>query len=287
MTNPVSLSRRLRAGLVLVLAPLCNGAAGQPREIAAGSDRLLIAPGEVRTWPLGELACGQTYRILAWVDQAPLDAGERVRVEIRGASLEPMSKWLHAGDPDLLLCIRPSGTGVASLSLSRDALSGRLPVAVRIDCQSLALGTSDRAAVEAEPNNTWRDANPLVLGRDVYGTADDVDYLENRDEGKQGLDWFRFEVQGPDHILVDFELELLDRDVSANLAVYTLNPASGVPEPYLAGKDPMEVIHDRERAALFQAHHANLHPGHILSRGQCQPPCLHPPHAGLAGAALR
>ena len=52
----------------------------------------------------------------------------------------------------------------------------------------------DRAAIEAEPNDSWREANELRLGRDVYGTADDVDYLENPAEGKTGLDWFRFEV---------------------------------------------------------------------------------------------
>ena len=86
-----------------------------------------------------------------------------------------------------------------------------------------------------------------MLGRDVYGTADDVDYLANTEEGKAGLDWFRFEVAGPKPILVYFQLDLLDRDVSANLRVYTVDPKTGRPEPYLAGKDPMEIVHDRER----------------------------------------
>ena len=48
-------------------------------------------------------------------------------------------------------------------------------------------------------------------------------------------------------ILVYFQLDLLDRDVSANLRVYTVDPKTGEPRPYLAGKDPMEIVHDRER----------------------------------------
>ena len=87
----------------------------------------------------------------------------------------------------------------------------------------------------------------LLLGRDVYGTADDVDYLENPSEGKSGLDWFRFEVTSEKPILVYFQLDLLDRDVSANLRVYTVDAKTGRPEPYLEGKDPMEIVHDRER----------------------------------------
>ena len=48
-------------------------------------------------------------------------------------------------------------------------------------------------------------------------------------------------------LLVYFQLDLLDRDVSANLRVYKLNPKTNEPEPYLEGKDPMEIVHDRER----------------------------------------
>ena len=111
----------------------------------------------------------------------------------------------------------------------------------------MPLSQADRSAIEAEPNDSWRQANELRLGRDVYGSADDVDYLENKNEGKAGLDWFRFEVVEEKPVLVYFQLDLLDRDVSANLRVYTLNPKSGQPEPYLKGKDPMEIVHDRER----------------------------------------
>ncbi len=121
-------------------------------------------------------------------------------------------------------------------------------LAVRVAWHHRQLPEADRAAIEAEPNDSWEQANDLRLGRDVYGSADDVDYLENRAEGKSGLDWFRFEVKQDTPTLVYFQLDLLDRDVSANLRVYTVDRgANNSLVPFLAGKDPMEVVHDRER----------------------------------------
>ena len=100
-----------------------------------------------------------------------------------------------------------------------------------------------------------------ALGRDVYGSADDVDYLENANEGKLGLDWFRFEVTKQEPILVYFQLDLLDRDVSANLRVYTVDPKAGQPVPYLTGKDPMEIVHDRERERYSKHISRTFQPG--------------------------
>ncbi len=74
-----------------------------------------------------------------------------------------------------------------------------------------------------------------------------MDYLENTTEGQSGLDWFRFEVTEDKPILVYFQLDLLDRDVSANLRAYRLDSKTNRIEPYLQGKDPMEIVHDRER----------------------------------------
>ena len=121
------------------------------------------------------------------------------------------------------------------------------PLRVRRNWGRLELAEGDEPAIEAEPNDSWRQANPLQVGRPIYGSADDVDYLENADEGKTGIDWFRFEVVDDSPMLVYFQIELLDRDVSANLRVHRLDPASGEVKPYEAGKDPMEIVHDRER----------------------------------------
>ena len=66
-------------------------------------------------------------------------------------------------------------------------------------------------------------------------------------KGNRGSTGFGSRLPSEKPILVYFQLDLLDRDVSANLRVYTVDPKSGRPEPYLNGKDPMEIVHDRER----------------------------------------
>ena len=55
--------------------------------------------------------------------------------------------------------------------------------------------------------------------------------------------------------------KLLDRDVSANLRVHRLDPASGEVRPYELGKDPMEIVHDRERERY------STHLSRTLTRG--------------------
>ena len=177
----------------------------------------------------------------------PLAIEDRVQVELAGAGSDRITKELHAGDPDLYLPYRPREDGQAHLKLARIGKAGDARLPVRVAWDHLELAAADRAAIEAEPNDSWQQANELRLGRDVYGSADDVDYLDNRAEGKSGLDWFRFEVKDDKPVLVYFQLDLLDRDVSANLRVYTVDAKTGRPEPYLNGKDPMEIVHDRER----------------------------------------
>jgi hypothetical protein len=242
--------RRLAWLLLCVFPPLLSPSPAPARWAADSTPHcisLSLVPGETRACPLGVVEAGQTYRVLAAVETAPLDPEQQIRVEVQAAGGERISKSLHAGDPDACVFLRPLATGPGRVSITRGADAGKSRTHVRLQWRHIPLAQPDRPAVEAEPNDTWQQANPLRLGRDVYGTADDVDYLANAQEGKSGLDWFRFEVEGTAPILVYFQLDLLDRDVSANLRVYTVDPKTGHPELYLTGKDPMEIVHDRER----------------------------------------
>jgi len=226
------------------------GLADDRRDDQFGSSsprRLAIGAGRPRTVSLGGLEAGRTYTLLVTLESGRLEPEERLAVELSGTGADRLTKELHAGDPDFYLPYRPAHDGHAKLVLARKEHAGDSSLPVRVDWRELDLPVSDRAAIEAEPNDSWRQANELTLGRDVYGGADDVDYLDNTSEGKKGLDWFRFEVTDLKPILVYFQLDLLDRDVSANLRVYTAPSKTGRPEPYLQGKDPMEIVHDRER----------------------------------------
>jgi len=224
-----------------------NAGDNDPAAVAALSRTIAIKADTRENVSLGDLKANQTYRLLVSLESGRLQPDDRVKVELTGAGPDRFTKEIHAGDPDLYLPYRPSRDGHATLTLVRNRNANATPLSVRVEWRNLALPDADRPAIEAEPNDSWRQANELRLGRDVYGTADDVDYLENSNEGKSGLDWFRFEVTSEKPTLVYFQLDVLDRDVAVNLRVYTVDAKTGRPEPYLKGKDPMEIVHDRER----------------------------------------
>ena len=209
------------------------------------STDLTLTAGQVRSVSLGELQAGQDVRLLVSLESGRLGPDDRVTFEVEALGRKVITKELHAGDPDCYFPYRARDKGPVTLTLTCGPKSA--PISARVEWRIITLDDSDRAALECEPNDSWQRASPLKLGRDVYGTADDVDYLNNQQEGQTGLDWFRFEVTGKDPILVYFQLDLRDRDVSANLRLYTVDAKTGKPEPYLVGKDPMEIVHDRER----------------------------------------
>ena len=232
--------------LVLIAAPLAIGQASTLSELA----RVEI--------PLGQVQAGATHRVQVNLEGL-IGARDRARLTLEGPGGWRMSKTLHAGDPDLSIPLRFAADGRAKLAIESEPGSGAMSFRSTLD--PIEILPSDLPAIEAEPNDSWRLANPLRIGRPVHGSADDVDYLENPDEGKAGIDWFRFEVTEPGPILVYFQLELLDRDVSANLRVHRLDPSTGEVHPFESGKDPMEIVHDRERERY------STHLSRTLSRG--------------------
>ncbi len=217
------------AGLVaglLWLRVLACAAAGAAADSSPQSTSVTLEPGQSKPCSLGEVKTGQTLRLLLSLEQPSPGHGDRVAAELAGPGIPSIRKEMNAGDPDWFLICRPSSDGPLALTLTSGPDSSRPTLSVRAQWRQLPLAGSERVAIEAEPNDRWQEANPLQLGRDVYGTADDVDYLANTDEGKRGLDWFKFEVEGSQPVLVYFQLDLLDRDVAANLRVYTVDRQS-------------------------------------------------------------
>ena len=235
--------------VVLVACHASQAAASDPssRDPATGVLRLALRPRQSHRCSLGDWRAGETIRLLVSLETSPIPPDVRVQIELSAPGQTPIRKTLHPGDTDFFAVVRWPEDRSPWITLTRGDDPGPEPVSVCMDHRILPLAQADRAVIEAEPNDTWQQANPLRLGRDVYGSADDVDYLANPLEGKTGLDWFRFKVDGPGPVLVYFQLDLLDRDLAANLRVYTVDARTGQPEPYIAGKDPMEIVHDRER----------------------------------------
>ena len=212
--------------------------------LTPGVETRAIPPGARVVLGLNRLEAGGTYHATVTLEGAINDP-TRATVTLTAPGGFERSKTLNAGDTDVFWSFRPESTGSGEITITANP-ANPTPVLIRIDWdQSDVSSPDDQAAIEAEPNDSWREAQPIRLGRAVYGSADDVDELDNPDEGKRGLDWFRFEVPAGPPVLAFFFLDLIDRDVAANLRVYRRTD-DGI-ELYENGKDPTEVIHDRER----------------------------------------
>src|SRR5262249_39179186 len=97
-----------------------------------------------------------------------------------------------------------------------------------------------------------------------FGGVDEVDYLDNADEGSKGLRWFKIDYTDDKPALVYFYLDILDRDVSVNLRFYKKDDKTGAVKFFPCKPDgsharyeqslviaasgivPMDIIHDRE-----------------------------------------
>lgn len=84
-------------------------------------------------------------------------------------------KTLHAGDPDFYFPAGINASGEATYSLTRK-LGGGGEVIARLNWRPW---TQEKEGVilESEPNNTWKQANPIMIGRTVQGSGDDAAYI--------------------------------------------------------------------------------------------------------------
>ncbi|MCC6155005.1 MAG: hypothetical protein IT367_14665, partial [Candidatus Hydrogenedentes bacterium] len=212
----------------------------QQTQLSLGQAVTLSAPG---------IENDATYAFDAGLLASGLSADERINVEVKLSKDKTVQKDLHAGDPSFYLPFRSNGeqSGAATITIKRNDQGAARPLDIRAQLVKLG-GPEAETAFEAEPNDSPATANRFEIGRLLEGSADDVDYFDNVDEGKNGLDWFRIDIADEKPVLVMFELDIPDRDVSVNMRCYTLDPSDpSKAVPYLEGKDPMEIVHDRER----------------------------------------
>lgn len=223
-------------------------------EIAMAAERLEldrpwkgeIAGDRLRAWQTTQLDANQLYSLTISLNSVPIENNERYLVSLVGSGFE-MKKTLHAGDPSLFLTFRPRKTGAMTLSCNPAGSRMTSNRKIHVSLGSLALSAHEQIAFEAEPNDDWQRANPLKLGRVLYGGSDDLEYLDNQEEYQSGWDWFRIDFEEREPKLVFFEVDLADRDIPAQLLFYRHDPASDSIEPYTRGKDPMEVLHDGQK----------------------------------------
>ncbi len=201
------------------------------------------------------------------------------------------SKLLHALDPDVFLVYRAPVTGTYRLSVApeegdvtlftgpRWRESGKVtasrPVPRRVAWPrghtvdvSIAIDpvdarpSADRLFIEAEPNNTPEQAQPLALRKasgdytlQVIGGSDDIEYFDNGRVGSSGDDWFRLDFPGTVPRLLTACLSIPDQQVAARIRCYTLPVGSATAQPgsllpltreYTEGKNSNERVHQQE-----------------------------------------
>jgi HEAT repeat protein len=243
-------------------------------------------PGETRVRCVA-VAVGQPGHVSS-------DLSLDIRLESGGR--EPAwrrSLRLSAGDSDLAEIVQQAAGEPMRISVAFDGPAARgrpgqegIRIAVRVSDLGRKEGRGSPAPVdpdsgetvdfEAEPNDTPESANPLVLGRTVYGLADDRPYWipEQAPTGEAsgpGIDWFRFRFEGQTPRLAFFALDYVDRDVPPDVRVYRQEDGRMV--EYARGIDPQSLQRERPpRPGANKFTTRVLEPGtYFLRVDACQP----------------
>lgn len=183
--------------------------------MASSSSPVVVGKLEVRT--------GQSIAAFAAVSEPnTLEDGAEITVRIVDDAGVLREKSLHAFDWDFYTVVKARRDGPVRIEVSR-----------RIDLQIELRPADARSSVGA---SSWSDAQPIELGRDILGTADERPYIAaGAQDSYQGLltgqHWYKFEPRRRQ--LVFFNVFADDRDVPADLEVFT--ESGGELESYREG----------------------------------------------------
>jgi len=200
-------------------------------------------------WRTDQLEPAYLYSISISIQAAGLKYDDRYNVRLNDESGAIFNKVLHAGDPSAFLTFRPRSKSAVTLHWNPlyENSETLISAPAFVSIQKIEVHPNDQHLFESEPNDTWKQANTLILGRNTYGGSDDIEYLDHQNEYKEGWDWFQFDFNRNEPMLTFFDLELVDRDIPMQLLLYRYNSQTKKVEPYTRGKDPMEVLHDGQK----------------------------------------
>jgi len=170
--------------------------------------------------------------------------GARMQIELRQGDAILASKILHAGDPDYYVQFRVPRQGAASLAIRATQAAGRYQL--QLNRWPLS------PAVKSVPDHRWQDAAPISLGKTVFASGDDAEYIPLPGtprraivEDPAGIDWYRFEFTSDTPKLVFFQIDLMERDqIPSNIAIYRV--VDGKLQEYYEGEDPVTLPHEAQ-----------------------------------------
>src|SRR5262245_59565932 len=237
-----------------------------------------ISPGAAKKYPLKSINPGQLCSLtfsLSFPGQ--LGAKDTLSFALRDGQKINISKPLHAGDPDLYTLFRSAGAAGEIEIIS----SASVPAEYTISLLAWPESKAGEVSVEAEPNDTWREANEIKLGQTVWATADDKPYILPLSDAKPekgaipyqqlpdltfdrlpegGIDWFKFTYDGAQPKLAHFEIDLLERDnIPVDVSIFTVE--NGEVKAYERGIDPVTPPHE------VQALPGNKFTTRLISKG--------------------
>jgi hypothetical protein len=168
-----------------------------------------------------------------------LTAETRVEVEVRQGNAVLANKTLHQGDPDYYTQFRVPRAGDATVVVRAAHASG--DYLLQVNRWPLS------PQVKSEPDHRWQDAQSIPLGKTIFASGDDEEYIPlpgtPRKELPGLLDWYKFEFSSDKPKLVFFQVDLMERDqIPVDVRVYRV--ANGKPEEYYEGEDPVTLPHE-------------------------------------------
>ncbi len=168
-----------------------------------------------------------------------LTAETRVDVEVRQGTVVLAKKTLHLGDPDYYTQFRVFQAGTAHVVIRASHASGNYFLQVnRWPLTPL---------VKSEPDHRWQDAMTIPLGKTIFASGDDQEYIPLPGTPRKALtepaDWYKFEFSSDKPKLVFFQIDLMERDqIPVDVRVYRL--VNGKVEEYYEGEDPVTLPHE-------------------------------------------
>jgi hypothetical protein len=168
-----------------------------------------------------------------------LTAETRVEVEVRQGAAVLAKKTLHLGDPDYYTQFRVPQPGSAQVVIRASHASGNYS----LDVNRWPL----TPLVKSEPDHRWQDAVTIPLGKTIFASGDDQQYIPLPGTPRKALtepaDWYKFEFSSDKPKLVFFLIDLMERDqIPVDVRVYRM--VNGKPEEYYEGEDPVTLPHE-------------------------------------------
>src|SRR5438876_6738174 len=209
-----------RAARGTASGPPLYSAAGEPADSIQFENPLsgVIKPGETRVLKTASLVASGFYSVEVSLDSpskltppnalvpakiaSPITFNvvkeeiyppqARVEMKFDSPGNPAIAKGLHAGDPGSYFIVRAAGPGAATLTLTAPDSAGGEPMGFRVALRPLRVGSGDDSEIVPNTARDWKHAAPMTLGKTVFGSADDIEYFYNTDEGKNGWQWLTF-----------------------------------------------------------------------------------------------